>query len=128
MSETTNLWQATRSNRALDDPYYSVMRLVGDGMEALRQMFPGGEANELNLALFSTSGIHGTYCTIEQVEQDMHRSEREGPRDVTFLIVQPRIVGLRYGECRPKTADDIAFLKRLRASSHAALATIGMPG
>ena len=96
-------------------------------MEALRQLFPDGEANELNAALFSTSGVHGSYCLIEAVEEDMQREVRQGPRDVTFVVMQPRIVCMRYGCVEPRTADDIAFLKKLRASSMRALATVGVP-
>jgi hypothetical protein len=111
-------WQRSMSpTRDQDDPYYGVMRLVGDGMAALRELFPNGQADDLNFVLFSTSGVHGTYCTIEAAED-------EG-LDVTFLVVQPRIVGLRYGVCEPKTPEDFAFLKQLRASSHAAVLSIG---
>lgn len=104
-----------------DSPYYCVMKLVGDGMAALREMFPNGEANGLNFVLFSTSGVHGTYATIEAVED-------KPAIGLTFLIVQPRIVGLKYGNCEPKTPEDFAFLKKLRASSWRAVATIGGPG
>lgn len=120
------MWKNLQPGRE-ESCYYSVLQLTGDGMEALRQLFPEGEANELNAVLFSTSGVHGTYCLIEAVEEDMQRAEREGPRDVTFVVVQPRIVCMRYGCVEPRTADDIAFLKKLRASSMQALATIGMP-
>ena len=44
--------------------YYSVLQLAGDGMEALRQLFPDGEANDLNAVLFSTSGVHGTFVMV----------------------------------------------------------------
>lgn len=115
-----NHWERSRSaTRDNDDPYYGVMRLVGDGMAALRQLFPEGKADDLNFVLFSTSGVHGTYCTIEA-------AEAEG-LDVTFLVVQPQFVGLRYGNCEPKTPEDFAFLKRLRASSHEAVQSIGVP-
>lgn len=111
-------WERIKSlNLEHDDPYYGVMRLAGDGMEALRQLFPDGVANDLNFVLFSTSGVHGTYCTLEDAES-------EGG-DVTFLVVQPRIVGLRYGNCTPKTQDDFQFLRRLRESSHLAASSIG---
>jgi hypothetical protein len=125
MSEPA-LWKNNRPGRDDTSPYYSVLGLAGDGMQALRQLFPEGEANDLNFALFSTSGIHGTYCLIEAVEQDMQREVREGPRDVTFVVVQPRIVCLRYGNVEPQTADDIEFLKRLRASSLKAVSGIGV--
>lgn len=111
-------WQRTVSaTREGDDPYYGVMRLVGDSMAALREMFPSGKADDLNFVLFSTSGVHGTYRTIEDVEDD--------GGDVTFLVVHPRIVGLRYGNCEPRTPEDFDFLKRLRASSYEAVASIG---
>lgn len=120
------MWANSNPSKTESD-YYSVLRLPGDGMEALRQLFPDGEANDLNAVLFSTSGVHGTYCLIEEVEEDMQREVRDGPRDVTFCVIQPRIVCMRYGSAEPRTADDIAFLKKLRASSAKALAGIGMP-
>jgi hypothetical protein len=96
-------------------------------MEALRQLFPDGEADEMNAVLFSTSGAHGTYLTIEDVEQAMQDADYEGPHHVTFCVIQPRIVCMRYGNAEPRTAEDIEFLKKLRASSLRALSNIGMP-
>jgi hypothetical protein len=116
------MWENNRPGRD-DNPYYSVLRLVGDGMEALRQLFPTGEADELNAVLFSTSGVHGTYCTIEAVEA----GGDDVPSDVTFCVIQPRIVCMRYGNVTPITPEDFAFLKRLRETSSKALAGIGMP-
>lgn len=101
-----------------------------DGMAALREFLPNG-ADAMNFVLFSTSGVHGHYGTIEEAERilstglDECGDEASSPT-VTFLIVQPRIVCLRYGNCEPKTPDDIAFLKALRASSMAAVQTIGV--
>jgi len=102
----------------------------GDGMASLRKFFPDGVANDINFALFSTSGVHGTYGTIEEAEADMARGCKNEDGDeitphVTFLIVQPRIVCLRYGNCEPKIAEDIAFLKTLRETSWKAVANIG---
>ena len=88
------------------------------GMEGLRLMFPEGEANALNFVLFSTSGIHGTYVTIEDAEE-----MEEG--SVTFLIIQPRICCLRYGNCEPETKEDFEFLRSLRASSWRVVQEIG---
>jgi hypothetical protein len=122
----TGMWLNLDQARA-DSAHYSIMALqnAGDGMRALRAMFPEAKADDLNAVLFSTSGVHGTYCTIEAVEQDMRRPDRECQRDVTFLIVHPRFVALRYGTCTPETAADIDFLKRLRASSRDALMKVG---
>lgn len=118
------MWKSTSGSIG---SHYSVMSLKGSGMDALRAMFPGGKADEMNAVLFSTSGIHGTCNTIEEVEDTLLNRADEGYEcsDVTFLVLQPRIVCLRYGNCEPKNADDIAFLKRLRSSSHKALAGIG---
>ncbi len=103
-----------------------------DEMELLRHWFENGEANEMNFVLFSTSGIHGTYGTIEDAARELRKPELDDDGksmepDVTFLVVQPRIVCLRYGNCKPKNSDDIAFLKKLRASSWKAARKIGAP-
>lgn len=96
-----------------------------NGMTALRQMFPEGKADELNFCLFSTSGVHGMYNTIEEAEEHLKKPSEETSGSVTFLIVHPRIVCLRYGNCEPQNTDDIAFLKKLRASSWRATKKIG---
>ena len=128
-TEHPNPWQNLDSARTDGVVHYSILRLAPNAiaMAELRKMFPDGKANDLNAVLFSTSGVHGSYCLIEAVEEGLAHPERGEPRDVTFLIIHPRLVTLRYGECRPENADDIAFLKSLRASSHQALAEIGLP-
>lgn len=83
----------------------------------------------MNLVLFSTSGVHGTYNTIEEAETVINgtaKPEDEQITEITFLIVHPRLVALRYGVCNPKNQKDIDYLKKLRASSHAVLAKIGL--
>jgi len=111
--------------------HYNTFHLApgANAMEVLRHWFPGGEANEMNLVFFSTSGVHGSYCTIEEVEAGTSLPEDDENRidEVTFVVFQPRIVTLRYGNCMPKTADDFAFLKSLRASSWKAAQAIGAP-
>lgn len=110
----------------------------GREMAVLRQWFPEGEANELNVVLFSTSGVHGTYTTIEEVESGLQKYGDEPdfgddgwPEDwhgneITILIVQPRVCTVRHGNVTVTLAD-IPFLKRLRESSHRELSKIGMP-
>jgi hypothetical protein len=95
------------------------------GMEGLRQIFPTGEADEYNFVLFSTSGVHGSYSTVEEVENASPDEEGYTQNTVTFVIVHPRICCLRCGNCIPKTPEDFAFLKRLRETSWAAMAKIG---
>lgn len=106
-------------------------------LEMLRQWFPTGvEIDEMNFVLFSTSGIHGMYTTIEECEEDIRKygetppfegedSDEYHPREVTFLLVQPRIVGMTYGNVACRTLEDVAYLKSLRAKSWAAVQTIG---
>jgi hypothetical protein len=111
------------------DPYKTVIRLHGNGMQALRELFPAGQANALNQVLFSTSGVHGSYDTIEDVEcwqPDPEEPDTPKPT-LTFVVIHPRLLHLKYGQCSPQTADDFAFLRQLRASSGVALAKIGWP-
>jgi hypothetical protein len=106
-----------------------------DGMRALRKFFPDAKADDMNLCLFSTSGVHGMYTTIEEAEAEWLKKQR-GEKDedgddfrpsVTFLIVQPRICCLRHGNCLPDSVEDFEFLKSLRRSSWGEAAKIGLP-
>lgn len=100
-------------------------------MKALRTFFPEAKANEMNFVLFSTSGGHGVYHTIEEEEAcplEVPKNSYEvakGTVGITFVIVQPRIVAMRYGNCYPETPEDLDFLKRLRQSSWDVMAQIG---
>lgn len=114
-------WKIIRRTE-MDSHYYCVLGLANpdDGMVALREMFPDGEADPLNFVMFSTSGVHGTYNTIEQAEaallaRDAGTEERD--TEVTFVVFHPRVVCMRYGNCRVENLEDIALLKKLRASS-----------
>jgi len=106
---------------------YSVHELDGAsrGMAVLQSIFPDGQANALNMVLFSTSGTHGSYATIEDVEAD--RANDVNDSQVTFLVLCPRVVSLRCGNCIPQTPDDFAFLKSLRTTSQKAFQSIGIP-
>ena len=138
---TQDVWQSAHGK---DGAHYNIfaVRRDGDtaalGMQGLRAMFPEGEANDLNFVLFSTSGVHGMYTTIEDIEAGLRKYGDEPDfgddapddwpgDDVTFLIVHPRLVCLRYGNAKV-TLEDIPYLKKLRATSHAAAAKIGLPG
>lgn len=114
-----------------DSAHYSIFSGEhANGMALLRMLFPKPVADELNLVLFSTSGVHGHYGTIEMCEKGLGLPDEHPDKlaDVTFLVIHPRIVSLRFGNCRPETQEDIDYLKALRASSHAVLAGIGRHG
>ena len=121
------MWENIDKTR-LDSAHYSVLRKQSgvDGMDALRLSFPDAKADSFNFVLFSTSGVHGTYNTIEDAERFLKGEDPEGFNEVTFIIVHPRLVALRYGVCSPNTQDDIDYLKRLRGSSHTAVTSIGI--
>lgn len=99
------------------------------GMDALREIFPDGKASEECFVLFSTSGVHGTYATIEEIEERVlagPETWEEGIRpSLTFLIIHPRAVCTRHGCCEPISSDDFSFLKRLRQSSWECVLRIG---
>lgn len=96
--------------------YYTTNKIeAAEAMKTLREIFPDAQADENNFVLFSTSGVHGSYCTIEDCET------KADVETVTFLIIKPRIVQTNYGNCRPETPDDFAFLKKLRETSRAAI-------
>lgn len=101
---------------------YAIDRAKRMTIDAIKEIFPTGECDEMNFILFSTSGVHGSYSTIESVE---NRTDPEDDGSVTFLIIKPRILVLQYGNVYPETPEDFAFLKKLRASAKEAISGIG---
>jgi hypothetical protein len=102
-------------------PAYGVEELDRTtGISFLRKMFPEGEANPLNFCLFSTSGTHGSYLSIEEVAESLNSEE---PCGLTVLVVQPRTVRMLYGEIDIELSD-VPFLMALRASSREIAASI----
>ena len=133
----TPLFEAQRCSRCGtrgNGAHYNLFHITG-GILSLRCFFESGEANEMNFVLFSTSGVHGSYTTIEEIEASLEKygdkepPEGEEPDDwtgneLTVLIVQPRICCLRYGNIKV-ILEDIPYLKKLRSSSWNAAQKIG---
>jgi hypothetical protein len=92
-------------------------------IDDLKKIFPNGECNMCNVVLFSTSGVHGTYLELEVLEECLELF-KEGDDDyadhLTVLVIQPRVVSLRYGHIKI-TLEDIPYLKQLRESSKKAI-------
>jgi hypothetical protein len=121
--------------------HYNIYKIDREqGMRILQEIFPEGVANEMNFVLFSTSGVHGTYKTIEEIEISLQKygeleSKEDAPEEripedytdpsLTILIVHPRIVCLQYGEIKI-SLKDIGFLKKLRESSIEAVKLINV--
>ena len=121
------IWRSNFDKKGMHYNVYSCRD--SDGMRALREMFPDATADELNFVLFSTSGIHGTYNTIEEAERSLNGEvDEDGNRhipDVTFVIIHPRTVTIRCGNAIVEKSADIEFLRSLRASSWAVAGKIG---
>jgi hypothetical protein len=137
---TKDGWRIVATTEFDQHPSWSVLQFPEDAtVDLLDSFFGDGGPNEMNFLLFSTSGIHGSATTLEDCEEELKKplSEREirddddsgepWPVTVTVLLVQPRIIGLRYGNLTIRNLDDIERLKRYRAASHAVIAKIGMP-
>lgn len=102
--------------------YYAVQKIKS--IDELKKLFPQGIADPMNVVLFSTSGVHGSYTTIEE----LFKTGEDGfiPDKITVLVVHPRTVSMRYGEIRV-TEEDLNYLLKLRASSWDAIQSIGKP-
>ena len=120
-------WKAKTPNSDAAAFYAVIESSGGDEMTDLRSLFPDPEKqiNEMNFVLFGTGGVHGSYTSIDEVEEwVLSEGGANKPWDasdpdstcpgVTFLIVHPRQVALRYGVAQPRTKKDIDFLKLLK--------------
>lgn len=106
------------------------------GMKNLRALFPEPfkDINSENFVWFSTSGIHGCYSTIEDIESSLKKygedlTHEDEPADwhppvLTTTCVFPRLVSLQYGVVRVRLGD-IHYLKSLRNASRKAMSEIG---
>lgn len=107
-------------------------------MDALKAMFPdGGKGIDLmNFVLFSTSGISGSYCSIEDMEAMWKRGRcedcdcPEGEPEctdfsITFLIIHPRIKNIKAGNALPRNQEEFDYLKELRQASWDVVHNIG---
>src|ERR1700755_2328291 len=112
-----------------DGAHYNIWNISSGGVKGLRTMFPEADANEMNFVLFSTSGVHGPYSTIEEIEESLikygpdplfmqYRNDENIPDDdcgpsLTVTVYHPRIIGVGYGNVEV-ALEDVPFLKKLR--------------
>lgn len=100
--------------------HYSIGKL--DSIEDLKTLF-GEEpkADTLNWFVASTSGVHGTYTTLDQIEQAWDITDTENENYVgsyiTVEVILPRMVRLIYGDIELKSKEQIAYLRKLVKSS-----------
>lgn len=81
----------------------------------IKNVFPEGEVDELNWCVFSTSGVHGTYATLDEIEQEIADGE-DTISDLTVLVIMPRMVKMLYGNIQVNE-EDIPYLRKLANSS-----------
>jgi len=96
--------------------HYDIHKL--NSIQQLRGLFPNGKADHMNWCLLSTSGIHGSYTTLEELKDKRKRAFHAGEKGeyITVLVIQPRLVCLYWG-CIQVAATDIEWLERLVATS-----------
>lgn len=104
--------------------HYSVLNTI-KSIDDIKNVFPVGEADELNFCMFSTSGVHGTYTTLDDIEKYYSDSKKfdkeenggeEYTPKLTALIIHPRLVGIKYGNINVEK-EDIPYLRKLADSS-----------
>lgn len=111
--------------------HYNVYAFNGRPLKSGEFLKMGFVPDHLNFFLFSTSGVHGSYFTLEEIETawditDQDADDYEG-REITVLLVQPRTVTLTYGNIEIESLEHLQVLKTIRALSWAVVADIGKP-
>lgn len=100
-------------------------------VEALKYIWDDpSKVNNLNFILFGTSGIHGSYGSVKELRESFDKYgiiDGDGSEDfeypegysdtITFVIIQPRLVTMRYGNVRITSNDDLVYLEALRDNS-----------
>ena len=92
-------------------------------IDDLKRIFPEGKANDLNWFVASTSGVHGTYSTLDEIEKSIHtpvseqKEDEYYPTELTCLIIMPRLVCLTYGCIEITKQEEIDYLRTLISSS-----------
>jgi len=93
--------------------------ISGLTMDMIHAIFDDGPDYQLNWLLLSTSGIHGSYLTLDNLEADESLWQR-GYANITAMVFQPRIVRAIYGEIII-TRDDIDYLRSIVTKSIAGI-------
>lgn len=117
-------------------PHYKVEEIKGTNDEVwqqIKEIFPDNKADNLNWIFGSTSGVHGSYITLDKLadpEYWKEFNEDKDPEDhidrteldFTFLIIQPRLCVMYYGTLYIRNDEDSEWLKTVITSSVKAVA------
>ena len=100
---------------------YSLGSTEKERWETLHKVFENGP-NEMNLLIGSTSGIHGSYVTLDDLENPnseyRQEMEEEGffiddEEAFTVLLIQPRLCSLMYGTIGIHSKEDFNWLRQI---------------
>lgn len=97
------------------------------GIPALKELFGKDECDDLNFLLLGTSGVHGSYTKLNELEESTKKygfgrwtdEENDPPDDrhyspeITFVVVQPRLVCIRFGNALLRSQEDIDWLRKV---------------
>jgi hypothetical protein len=97
-------------------PHYEVQPI--ESMHQVREHFTDPCNYELNWLFLSTSGVHGSYTTLDNLENDSEYADWD---TITVLIICPRLVVMKYGELSV-SRDDIPWLRSIVTRSIAGIA------
>ena len=96
---------------------------VFDGLktiEDLKTIFPDGKADDLNWVFLSTSGVHGSYTTLDDLEKDPDYADNideNGNAHITVLVLHPRMCCIKFGHMDINVKRDSAYLRGLVKST-----------
>lgn len=97
--------------------YYSVGHLkdfINTSTELIKWCEDNDAPNFMNVFLPSTSGVHGSYCSLDDIEK--HWGEEDYTPDLPVMLIKPRIVQVAYGTVRV-AKEDIPKLREIMAQS-----------
>lgn len=129
---SSDTWESSHKKEGAHYNIFHIPRRAVDSMPSIKTILPTPDiVNELNFVLFGTSGIHGSYGSVEDLRESFNLfGLRDWPEDeipdgytdtITFLIVHPRLVAMRYGNVKIKSEDDLIYLEGLRDKSKEAV-------
>ena len=112
-------------------PHYKVLHIEGTNDERwdwIHQCFPEDKADAANLLMGSTSGMHGSYRTLDDLKREAYEDGEplecmpEHIEAFTLLVIQPRLCLLHCGTIGIRSHDDIVWLRKLITASVKAFA------
>ena len=81
--------------------------------EFLHDFFEDGKGNGMNWLIGSTSGVHGSYKTLDEIENRLKRPRKHPIKHhdkFTILSIQPRLCVLRYGNVVVSTLEQVEWI------------------